>query len=70
MRIAGKWLSPKGHIVRWIDESVQRERDLLIVGGIISPSLRFMSNDSGSCCEEGFKMKIRAREVLRGKGGS
>ena len=32
VRIAGKWLFPKEHILRWIDESVQRERDLLIVG--------------------------------------
>jgi len=32
VRIAGKWLFPKDHILRWIDESVQRERDLLIVG--------------------------------------
>ena len=32
VRIAGKWLFPKEHILRWIDESVERERDLLIVG--------------------------------------
>jgi hypothetical protein len=53
VRIADKWLSPRGHIVCWINESVQRERNLLIVGGIIFLSLRFMSIDSGSCFGEG-----------------
>lgn len=53
--IAGKWLFPRGHILRWIDENVQRERDSLIVGGIISLSLHFMSNDGGSYYEQGFK---------------
>jgi putative molybdopterin biosynthesis protein len=32
VRIAGKWLFPKGHIMRWIDERVQRERDIYMVG--------------------------------------
>ena len=32
VRIAGKWLFPERHITRWIDENVQRERDILIVG--------------------------------------
>jgi excisionase family DNA binding protein len=32
VRIAGKWLFPKGHVMRWIDESVQRERNILIAG--------------------------------------
>jgi putative molybdopterin biosynthesis protein len=32
VRIAGKWLFPKGHIMRWIDERVQREKDILMVG--------------------------------------
>lgn len=32
VRIAGKWLFPKGHIARWIDERVQRENDIYIVG--------------------------------------
>ncbi|MBW2039067.1 MAG: helix-turn-helix domain-containing protein [Deltaproteobacteria bacterium] len=32
VRIAGKWLFPKEHIMRWIDENVQREQDILIVG--------------------------------------
>ena len=32
VRIAGKWLFPKQHIVRWIDENVQREKDIRIVG--------------------------------------
>jgi len=52
VRIAGKWPFLKEHIFRWNDESVQRGRDLLIVGEIISLSLRFMGNGSGSCCEE------------------
>ena len=32
VRIAGKWLFPKQHIIRWIDENVQREKDIRIVG--------------------------------------
>ncbi len=32
VRIAGKWLFPKQHVLRWIDENVQREKDILIVG--------------------------------------
>lgn len=32
VRIAGKWLFPKHHVLRWIDENVQREKDILIVG--------------------------------------
>jgi putative molybdopterin biosynthesis protein len=32
VRIAGKWLFPKEHIMRWIDERVQRERDIYMVG--------------------------------------
>ncbi|OGP54935.1 MAG: hypothetical protein A2Y65_02635 [Deltaproteobacteria bacterium RBG_13_52_11] len=32
VRIAGKWLFPKEHVMRWIDERVQRERNILIVG--------------------------------------
>jgi len=32
VRIAGKWLFPKKHIMGWIDENVQREKDILIVG--------------------------------------
>ena len=32
VRIAGKWLFPKDHVERWIDENVQQERDILVVG--------------------------------------
>lgn len=32
IKVAGKWLFPRQHISRWIDENVQRERDLNIVG--------------------------------------
>ncbi len=32
VRIAGKWLFPKGHVMRWIDERVQREKDIFMVG--------------------------------------
>ncbi|MBW2675350.1 MAG: helix-turn-helix transcriptional regulator [Deltaproteobacteria bacterium] len=32
VKIAGKWLFPKRHVLRWIDENVQREKDILIVG--------------------------------------
>jgi putative molybdopterin biosynthesis protein len=32
VRITGKWLFPKWHILRWIDENVQREEEILIAG--------------------------------------
>ncbi len=32
VKIAGKWLFPKAHVLRWIDENVQRERDIQIIG--------------------------------------
>lgn len=32
VKIAGKWLFPQRHVLRWIDEQVQREKDVLIVG--------------------------------------
>jgi len=32
VRIAGKWLFPKNHIIRWIDENVQREKDIRVIG--------------------------------------
>lgn len=32
VRIAGKWLFPKGHIERWLEERVQREQALQLVG--------------------------------------
>jgi len=32
VKIAGKWLFPRQHIARWIDENVQREKDLQIAG--------------------------------------
>ena len=32
VRITGKWLFPKWHVLRWIEENVQREKDMLIVG--------------------------------------
>jgi excisionase family DNA binding protein len=32
VKIAGKWLFPKDHVLRWIDENVHRERDILIAG--------------------------------------
>jgi putative molybdopterin biosynthesis protein len=32
VRIAGKWLFPRNHVMRWIDENVQRQKDILIVG--------------------------------------
>lgn len=32
VRITGKWLFPKWHVLRWIDERVQREKDILIAG--------------------------------------
>ena len=32
VRIAGKWLFPKDHIIRWIDENVEREKDIHVIG--------------------------------------
>jgi len=32
VRITGKWLFPKWHVHRWIEENVQREKDILIAG--------------------------------------
>jgi excisionase family DNA binding protein len=32
VRIAGKWLFPRDHIERWIDEEVHREKNILLVG--------------------------------------
>jgi excisionase family DNA binding protein len=32
VRITGKWLFPKWHVLRWIEENVQREEDILIAG--------------------------------------
>ncbi|MBN2254848.1 MAG: helix-turn-helix transcriptional regulator [Deltaproteobacteria bacterium] len=32
VKIAGKWLFPRDHVLRWIDENVHRERDIRIVG--------------------------------------
>jgi excisionase family DNA binding protein len=32
VRITGKWLFPKWHVLRWIEERVQREQDILIAG--------------------------------------
>ena len=32
VRIAGKWLFPRAHVMRWIDERVQRESDIHMVG--------------------------------------
>ncbi|MCK9276273.1 MAG: helix-turn-helix transcriptional regulator [Syntrophales bacterium] len=32
VRIAGKWLFPRKHVMRWIDENVEREKDLHVVG--------------------------------------
>ncbi len=32
VRITGKWLFPKWHVLRWIEEQVQREEDILIAG--------------------------------------
>ena len=30
--IAGKSLFPRNHVMRWIDENIQRQKDILIVG--------------------------------------
>jgi putative molybdopterin biosynthesis protein len=32
VKIAGKWLFPRQHIERWIDENVQREKNIQVVG--------------------------------------
>ncbi len=43
VNIAGKWLFPERHIRRWIDENVQREKDILIVGSDDILLARFLS---------------------------
>jgi putative molybdopterin biosynthesis protein len=48
VRIAGKWLFPKGHVMRWIDERVQREKDILMVGSddiLLARILTFYSRE-------------------------
>lgn len=48
VRIAGKWLFPKGHVMRWIDERVQREKDILMVGSddiLLARLLTFYSRE-------------------------
>ncbi len=32
VKITGKWLFPKWHVLRWIEENVRREEDILIAG--------------------------------------
>lgn len=49
VRIAGKWLFPRNHVMRWIDERVQREKDLLIVGSddiLLARLLSFYSQEN------------------------
>lgn len=48
VKIAGKWLFPKEHILRWIDENVQRERDIQIIGSddiLLARLLSFYSRE-------------------------
>lgn len=50
VRIAGKWLFPKNHVMRWIDEQVQREKDILVVGSddiLLTRLLSFYSRENG-----------------------
>jgi putative molybdopterin biosynthesis protein len=49
VRIAGKWLFPRNHVMRWIDEHVQREKDLMIVGSddiLLARLLSFYSQEN------------------------
>lgn len=49
VKIAGKWLFPKRHVLRWIDENVQREKDILIVGSddiLMTRLLSFYSQEN------------------------
>ncbi len=43
VNIAGKWLFPEWHIRRWIDENVQRGKDILIMGSDDILLARFLS---------------------------
>ena len=43
VNIAGKWLFPEQHIRRWIDENVQRGKDVLIMGSDDILLARFLS---------------------------
>jgi putative molybdopterin biosynthesis protein len=49
VRIAGKWLFPRNHVMRWIDEHVEREKDLMIVGSddiLLARLLSFYSQEN------------------------
>lgn len=46
VRVGGKWLFPKSHVMRWIDERVQYEQDVHIVGSDDVLLARFLSSYS------------------------
>lgn len=46
VRVGGKWLFPMSHIMRWIDERVQYEQDIRIVGSDDVLLARFLSSYS------------------------
>jgi len=46
VRVGGKWLFPRSHILRWIDERVQYEQDVHIVGSDDVLLARFLSSYS------------------------
>lgn len=48
VRITGKWLFPRWHVLRWIEENVQREEDILIAGSddiLLGKLLAFYSRE-------------------------
>ena len=46
VRVGGKWLFPRGHVMRWVDENVQYEQDVHIVGSDDVLLTRFLSTYS------------------------
>jgi len=49
VKIAGKWLFPRAHVLRWIDENVERERDIRIIGSddiLLARLLSFYSGEN------------------------
>jgi putative molybdopterin biosynthesis protein len=74
VRIAGKWLFPKDHIIRWIDENVQREKDIHIIGSDDMLLARLLSIYSCENFPESLAFyssvgSLRGIQALSGKKG-
>lgn len=74
VRIAGKWPFPKDHILRWIDENVQRKKDIHIIGSddmLLTRLLAFYSSENfpGSLAFYSSVGSLRGIHALSGKKG-